>query len=229
MLKAIGKFIDTTPLQNLISQEEARADSVIIELDRRYGTHDLSKFLFVMRGITESGGEVEVCPVMTSDTENIWLIWEITPAFTKEAGKLALDLFAYRYEEGADPEQDAPDYLVRFQLPPVEVRGLPDSKHVLDEKSYTSFLMKVRNTAEAFLQEITDHASSIWEKITELRSDVDLTNSSIALCNSKTQSLEQRQTALEQDIVPIQILTQEAYDALEPDEDTLYVIKGGSA
>lgn len=219
MLKAIGKFIDTTSIQELFSQEEARSDTVVIEVDRYYNSHDLSEFKFVLRGITESGGEAEVYLPMLKLERTIWLSWTITPAFTKEAGKLALDLFAYRYEENADPEEDAPDYLVRYQLPPIHVKGLPDGTHALNEKSYTSFLLQMRSAAEAFLQEIKDTASDIWARISSLQN-------SIISCTDRIQGHETRISALEQDFVPIRLLTQAEYNALpEPDEGTLYVVQ----
>ena len=59
MLKAVGKFIDTLPLEKLLSQGEHFADTVTIQIDRYYGTHDMTKFVFIMRGITESGGETK--------------------------------------------------------------------------------------------------------------------------------------------------------------------------
>ena len=116
MLKANGKYIDTMPVQQLFSQEEARADTIAIEVDRYYGAHDLAEFLFIMRGITPSGGETEAVLTKEIGEEVIRLSWEVGPKFTEEAGTLALDLFAYRYEEEADPEEDPPDYLLRYQL-----------------------------------------------------------------------------------------------------------------
>ncbi|MBR3629506.1 MAG: hypothetical protein IKN55_03430 [Oscillospiraceae bacterium] len=125
MLKADGKYIDTLPVQQLLSQEEARVDRITIEVDRYYGTHDLADFLFVMRGILPSGGETEAVLEKETDEDVIRLCWEVGPGFTQEAGTLVLDLFAYRYEEAADPDEDPPDYLLRYQLPPVQVRAVP--------------------------------------------------------------------------------------------------------
>lgn len=201
MLKADGKFIDTLPVQQLFSQEEARADTITIEVDRFYGTHDLADFLFVMRGITPSGGETEAVLEKETGEDVIRLHWEVGPKFTQEPGSLALDLFAYRYEEEADPKEDPPDYLLRYQLPPVQVRALPDGSHVLDERSYTAFLLEVRETAEAALEEI---GSATGEVQTELRQLWSAVNA----------------------IPPIVILTQSEYDALVvKDPGTLYVIR----
>lgn len=161
MLKAIGKYIDTMPVQKLLSQEEARADSVIIEVDRFHGDHDLADFLFIMRGITESGGEAETTLSKFVNDNTIRLTWEIGPAFTKEAGELALDLFAYRYEEMADSTVDAPDYLLRYQLPAIQVRGLPDGTHVLDEQSYTAFLLMIREITAQFIEDTSDIRSEL--------------------------------------------------------------------
>ena len=50
VLKAIGKYIDTLPIHDLLRQEEQLADDVTIEIDRFYGRHDLAEFRFFMRG-----------------------------------------------------------------------------------------------------------------------------------------------------------------------------------
>ena len=201
MLKADGKFIDTMPVQQLFSQEEARADTIVIEVDRYYGAHDLAEFLFIMRGITPSGGETEAVLEKETDEETIRLSWEVGPGFTQEPGSLALDLFAYRYEEEADPEEDPPDYLLRYQLPPVQVRALPDGTHVLDETSYTAFLLEVRATAEAAIEEIDDAAGAVQTELRRIAAKVDAQP-------------------------PIVILTQSQYDALPvKDPGTLYVIR----
>ena len=201
MLKADGKYIDTLPVQQLFSQEEARADTVTIEVDRFYGTHDLAEFLFVMRGITPSGGETEAVLAKETDEDVIRLHWEVGPTFTQEAGTLALDLFAYRYEEEADPEEDPPDYLLRYQLPPVQVRALPDGSHVLDETSYTAFLLEVRATAEAALEEIGSVTGEVQTELRRIAAKVDA-------------------------LPPIVILTQSEYDALPvKDPGTVYIIR----
>lgn len=208
MLKANGKFIDTLPLQQLLSQEESRVDTVAIEVDRYYGTHDLADFLFVMRGVTPSGGETEAALTKTVGDDTITLSWEIGPKFTQEPGRLALDLFAYRYEEEADPEEDPPDYLLRYQLPAVQVRPLPDSSHVLDEQSYTAFLLEVRNTAEAALEEIGSETGAVHEQLSSM--------------GTTLYALFLRVNAM----TKIEILTQAAYDALEEKKaSTLYVIR----
>ncbi|MBR7085113.1 MAG: hypothetical protein IKI37_08050, partial [Oscillospiraceae bacterium] len=56
----------------------------------------------------------------------LWLIWNVSRAFTSEAGTLFLDLFAYQYHDpAADPSETPPDYLIRYQLPPIEIRDIP--------------------------------------------------------------------------------------------------------
>ena len=201
MLKANGKYIDTMPVQQLFSQEEARADTIVIEVDRYYGAHDLAEFLFIMRGITPSGGETEAALAKDVREDVIRLSWEVGPKFTEEAGALALDLFAYRYEEEADPEEDPPDYLLRYQLPPVQVRSLPDGSHVLDEQSYTAFLLEVRATAEQALEDIGSAEGEVHAELAAMQDELDA-------------------------LTPIVILTQAEYDALpSPDPGTLYVIR----
>lgn len=226
MLKAIGKNIDTMPIQRLLSQEEARTDTVTIEVDRFHGTHDLSEFSFMMRGITESGGEAEAFLHKTVEKNVIRLEWEIGPAFTKEAGTLSLDLLAYRYAEEAEPGEDAPDYLLRYQLPAIEIRALPDGSHVLDEQSYTAFLLQVRETAERFLAEIADKESAVWEEIRTINREILEQRMFNMGTETNINSHNERITAIENTLVKIVILTESEYAALEEkDAKTLYVVK----
>lgn len=156
MLKAIGKYIDTLPLMRLFSQEERYADTVTIEVDRYHDGYDLSHFRFMMRGITESGGETESILLIKVAEENVLRIeWNVSPEFTAEGGMLSLDMFAYRYDDGTDATTEPPDVLVRYQLPPILVRPLPDSDHKIDSGSYTVFLLEVRRTAEEGIAQIS--------------------------------------------------------------------------
>lgn len=169
MLKAVGKFIDTLPLEKLLSQGEHFADTVTIRIDRYYGTHDMTKFVFIMRGITESGGETEtVLENSASDGDVIYLQWKIGKNFTTESGLLALDMLACHYEEDADPTEDEPDVIIRYQLPPVRIRALPETNHTIDAQSHIDFLLQVQNEIENQLTEI----NAIVE---QFRSDLSVT------------------------------------------------------
>ncbi len=250
MLKAIGKMIDTLPLEKLFSQEEHRADTVIIQIDRYYGTHDMTGFRFVMRGVTESGGESEsVLTVTESDETIIRLAWEVGKEFTTESGVLALDLVAYHYPEGADPAESEPDVIIRYQLPPVKVRALPDADHPLDSHSYTEFLLQVRNVAEENITEnnaiveqfrydfsvaqIDDRLEAV--ELTQAQHSQDLqTVDTLARLNQTTintlitpelYQLRSDVETLKQQVCPTVILTQAQYDAIaNPSANTLYVI-----
>ncbi len=230
MLKANGKYIDTLPVQQLFSQEESRVDTVTIEVDRFYGTHDLADFLFMMRGITESGGETEAFLAKTVGEKTIQLAWEVGAGFTKESGTLALDLFAYRYEEAADPSESAPDYLLRYQLPSVQVRELPDGSHKLDEKSYTAFLLRFRETAQRAIEEITSASGTVQSEIKRMDRVVEYVNTAVTdVLTPNVSELDEQVEALKfkvNTLTPVVILTEEAYQSLAvKDENTLYVIR----
>ena len=129
MLKANGKFIDTLPLKHLFSLGEHHSDVITIEVDSVYENLDLSDFTFVMRGITPSGTEVQktLSKIAPEDENYLYLIWNLTSDFTNEAGSLFLDLYAYKYLPNTDQSENPPDYLLRYQLPPIEIRNLPDT------------------------------------------------------------------------------------------------------
>ena len=132
LLKANGKLIDTLPMKHLLSVGEASADIIVFQVDRYYNAKDLYDFTFVMRGVTESGTEASAVLVkrLSEDEEYINLIWNISGAFTAEAGQLFLDLRAYQYTNPeTDVTQNPPDCLLRYQLPAVEVREIPESQN----------------------------------------------------------------------------------------------------
>ena len=209
MLKAIGKCIDTLPISRLFSQGEHLADTVIIEVDRFHDGEDLSGWTFLMRGVTTSGGETETILEKTAEEQTIRLTWKVDKSFTTEAGTLELDLIAYR------SVAETPAQILRYQLPPVQVIGQPGNEETLDTKSYTEFLIEVRETAENAIAEITEVVNGYKSELSGLYED------RIAALESAVQQLQTAVAAM----TPISILTQEAYDALpEPDPETLYVI-----
>lgn len=208
MLKAIGKFIDTLPLKNLLSLEENHADTVIIEVDRVHDTLDLSEFTFIMRGITPSGleSQTELHKELSQDGNSLLLTWHISSLFTTEPGTLFLDLFAYKYNS-ITGVQNPPDYLLRYQLPPVEIRNIPaKTGDASDEQGYTAFYIEVKEQLRA-LQDATG------EQGTSIRSIL------FALGDHTTRLAEL------QGRIDILVMTQEEYNALEsPDAHTLYVL-----
>ena len=207
MLKAIGKYIDTLPLARLFSQEEDNVDTVVIEVDRFYGAYDLSDFTFIMRGITKSGGETETELEKEVLDTVLHLKWNVSSLFTAEAGTLFLDLLAYCYQNAeADRTQTTPDYLLRYQLPSVEVRGFPDNTHTLEGQSYSDMLAQIR--------EVFASASAMQTTVN--------THDTMIRVLSATVSADHEQLI---EIPAIAVMTQAQYNALEnPDESTLYIL-----
>ncbi len=233
MLKAVGKYIDTLPIGQLISQEEMGADTVLIEVDRFYNGRDLKDLTFLMRGVTASGGETETLLEKEVQDQVIRLRWTVGGDFTKEKGELQLDLVACSYAEGSDPETDAPDCILRYQMPPVQVRGLPDNEEILDTKSYTIFLLQVRETAE---QAITQINQLIQNFTTEVLQEYDMRITTLdakmtefqSYLNSVRNNVEELSASVEELKAQTKLLavTRTAYEALDPpDADTVYVIK----
>lgn len=163
MLKAIGKYIDTLPLKRLLSVEETRADTALIEVDRYYNHHDLSLFTFIMRGVTESGTETqtELSKTLTEDGNFLHLTWNISSLFTTAPGNLFLDLTAYYYIHPDMAETAPPDFVMRYQLPAIEVRDVPrGTSEATDGDNYTAFWTQVRTAlAEhtAQIQQLQEH------------------------------------------------------------------------
>lgn len=204
MLKAIGKTIDTLPLASLFSQEEKYADTVQIEVDRFYGTHDLAGFSFLLRGVTPSGGETECMLTKTVREETLLLSWTVSEDFTSEPGELQLDLAACHYAEGDDPSEDEPDVVLRYQMPPVRVRPLPDAMHTLDTQSYTVFLLQVRAAAEEGIAEMTALTDEFADKIDAYDAHFQSLDNSVTSLGTRVTSLEAAQSGTESDVRSLQ-------------------------
>lgn len=214
ILKAIGKCIDTMPIANLLSQEERLADTITFEVDRYHNGMDLADFTFILRGVTESGGETQTTLVTEVQEDVLRLRWDINDKFTVEAGTLALDLFAYSYDEGADAANEPPTCILRYQLPPVQVRGLPESDSILETHSYTDFLLEVKAAAndaiaameaikaefEAAAAAFTAQAAQYDEKIAELTTTVNTHDTAIKLMANRIQKNEDDIAALQEQI-----------------------------
>lgn len=174
MLKAIGKYIDTLPLTNLLSFGEKKADTVPIEVDRFYDALDLSEFTFMMRGVTESGAETqtELQKMVSSDGNYIQLTWHIGSLFTAEPGRLFLDLYAYHYEADT-PGSDPPDEVIRYQLPPVEIREIPEAvREATDEESYEAFWPQVKRAITALENRIQVMTQTEYDELEDPDPDV---------------------------------------------------------
>ncbi len=174
MLKAIGKYIDTLPLTNLISFGEKKADVVPIEVDRFYDSLDLAEFTFMMRGVTESGAETqtELQKMASSDGNYIHLTWYIGSLFTAEPGRLFLDLYAYRYEPDT-PGTEPPDEMIRYQLPPVEIRKIPEgTREATDKESYEAFWPQVKRAITALEHRIQIMTREEYDELEDPDPDV---------------------------------------------------------
>ncbi len=222
ILRANGKRIDTLPIRHLLSQEEHFADTIVFEVARFYNGMDLSAFTYTIRGVTEGGGETQAPLTMEVHDEVLHLRWQVSDQFTAEGGTLRLDLFAVCYDSPeADPAAEAPDHVLRYQLPPIEICARPDSEGGLEGQSYTAFLLEVKAAAEDGIAAM----NAISDEFDAKASSYDAT---LTVLDKRVISLAARVTENETAIAaatPVVVLTQEEYDALEePDAGTVYVI-----
>ena len=230
VLKAIGKYIDTLPINDLLSQEEVLVDSVVFEVGRFYNGYDLAEFTFFMRGVTESRGETQTELTMEVQDEVLRLCWKIGGSFTAEAGRLSLDLYGCLYAADAEPSVEAPEAVIRYQLPPVQVRALPESEGILDSQSYTEFLLEVRAAANDAIEMIEQAQAEFAESIPDYDAALAALSQTVTHLDAKVTELETRVADLETrmtGVKPVVSITQSAFEALEePDPDTLYVVTG---
>ena len=230
MLKAIGKYIDTTPIADLLSQDETRTDTIVFEVDRFHDGLDLSEFSFMIRGITESGGETQSALRVETEDTVLHLYWTVDALFTTEAGRLALDLFGYYYQNEVPDLTQPPDRILRYQLPDVTVRGLPDSDAKLESRSYTAFLLEVRAAADAAIEEINalvaDFEAREADQFAVIDTSLAMHTTQIASLSAATEQQTMEIGALRADMTPVIAMTEAEFNALEaPAADTLYVLR----
>ena len=148
ILRANGKFIDTTPIKHLITQGEYNSDAIYIIVDRSCSAMtDLSLCNFVMKGINANGERAEAVVGIAgvSDTV-ISLVWSVSDIFTAVAGMMKLELRAYL--------DDA--MVMKYKMGEIEIAESPDSNIPPD-------IDVVENAVNAMQAEVAAAAASAAE------------------------------------------------------------------
>lgn len=113
ILQANKKFIDTSHVAHLLTAGEKYADKLVFSVERFYQETDLSGCLFVMRGVNSAGNlALETLSQEVMETE-IWLTWNVSPAFTAVSGMLALEIVCY----------DNSDRILKYTVTPMQVKA----------------------------------------------------------------------------------------------------------
>lgn len=114
-LTAQGKFIDSSPLYHLLSENEHFAEKIEFELDLYNDGISLTNCTFLMIAINSNGEKIERALTKTVQDDKIFLTWEIRNEFTKVSGLLKLEL------RGEHNILGSMQQLISYQLAPIMI------------------------------------------------------------------------------------------------------------
>jgi len=194
MLQSNGKYIDTTEIRRLFSQEEKACNDIVFRVDKTYDNRDLTNCTFIMHGIFESGKEATATltsAVAGDESEYLDLTWTIDGTFTSESGRLFLDLVAY-----SDSDIETASMILRYQLPPIEIRKIPNSDNPSEESEYITFKTQVLEQLEDHETRITTLENSSVGDLSEIKAELDDHETRITICEAQITKISDIETNL---------------------------------
>lgn len=202
---AKGKNIPTYSFNRLFTQGEIFADTISFVLDRFYNGIDIYYFTFVLTGVNESNGEaIQALFPEKRGEDKIVLKWSVGERFTKNSGKLELEIRASNYI-------DMDDYnVIKYNMQPVYVNESPNATNSVQPDS-----------SEQLLSQIYDAVASGLEALSQMQNSFNL-----AVIERRLNKMES-DTAIYLSRPEVIALTKKEYDAIVPKTDSLYVILGG--
>lgn len=158
LLKAHGKFIDSTEIRNILVQGEKNADKICFETDRFYNDTDLSELIFILKGINSKNQLAEQTLSKTVSDNKIILEWTVTSQFTASDGSLSLEIRGV-----ANSETDSDENIViKYIIPSVTVKA--SSSGNLPEPDVITNTLDSIHVLKDEIQQIYDSASEIAGK-----------------------------------------------------------------
>lgn len=111
-----GKNIPTYSFGNLFIQGEKFADTINFSLERFYNDSDIGDYKFMITGLTEDGFEVSQVIIPEVEDNTVNLEWNVSENFTARAGKLRLELRAFKETNGEI------NTIMKYDMSPVNVK-----------------------------------------------------------------------------------------------------------
>ena len=129
ILKAIDKFIDTTPIECLFTQGEKYSDKIHFALPIINNDVDISGCIFALRTVASEGSMTETILTTEQRDDDLLLTWDVPETATAVPGMLQMELVGSR----------GTDIIIKYKMPSVYVKAAIMGDHlpvpdVLDEK-----------------------------------------------------------------------------------------------
>ena len=168
ILKATDKFIDTSPIERLLTEGEKYSDVINFALPKLNNGIDISDCIFVMRTVAATGEMTEGLLTTYTEDSNIIAAWYPSEAVTAVPGMLSLELIG---SKGAER-------IIKYKMPAIYVKeavmgeGLP-VPDVIEEKlalmnetlSKASELQKESETLHNESQDLQRRTEELAEQI----------------------------------------------------------------
>lgn len=158
ILTAQGKFIDTKPMERLLTQGEKYADRIKIILPSINNDVDIVNCAFTMRTVASDGSMTETGLSAQRSTEQILLTWDVPESVTAVAGMLQMELVGIKDS----------DIIIKYKMPAIFIKGAVMGDHlpppdVIEEKLAQMNGMLAQ--AQAKLDEAKDMVANISSDI----------------------------------------------------------------
>lgn len=168
ILKATDKFIDTSPIERLLTEGEKYSDVINFVLPKVNNGIDISDCIFVMRTVAATGEMTEGLLTSYTEDSNIIAQWYPSEAVTAVPGMLSLELIGSKGSER----------IIKYKMPAIYVKeavmgeGLP-VPDIMEEKlammnetlSQAAELQKESETLHNESQELQRRTEELAEQI----------------------------------------------------------------
>lgn len=128
-LTAKGKFIDTKPMERLLTQGEKYADKIHFVLPAINNDVNIVNCSFVIRTVASDGSMTETGLTAQRSIEQVLLTWDVPESVTAVAGMLQMELVGIKDS----------DIIIKYKMPAVFIKGAVMGDHlpppdVIEEK-----------------------------------------------------------------------------------------------
>lgn len=159
VLKAKGKFIDTSSIECLLTQGEKYSDKIHFVLPIINNDVDISGCIFALRTVASEGSMTETILTAEQRDDDLLLTWDVPETVTAVPGMLQMELVGSR----------GTDIIIKYKMPAVYVKAAIMGDHlpvpdVIDEK--LAEMNTILAQAEAKINEAKMIAASVDSTLT---------------------------------------------------------------
>ena len=158
ILTAKGKFIDTKPMERLLTQGEKYADKIHFVLPAINNDVNIVNCSFVIRTVASDGSMTETGLTAQRNIEQVLLTWDVPESVTAVAGMLQMELVGIKDS----------DIIIKYKMPAIFIKGAVMGDHlpspdVIEEK--LAQMNGILAQAQAKLDEAKDMVANISSDI----------------------------------------------------------------